>query len=39
MAYVWVPEDNLQELVLFFCHLSPRIELRLSGLVVVTLTH
>lgn len=36
MTYVCVSEDNLQELILVFHRVSPRTELRLSGLVAVT---
>lgn len=39
MLYMWKPEDNLWELVLAFCHVDPRVELRSAGLAANVLTH
>lgn len=38
-AYVWRSGDNLKKSVLFFHHIVPGIEFRLSGLVLRAFTY
>jgi hypothetical protein len=39
MLHMWKPEDNLWELILSFCCVDPRVELKLAGLAANVLTH